>query len=137
MIGGVKADEIDPAPVAVVRVEFGRVLVGERAQFEEFGRAGARPERLQPVRRPAGALALDRRLQRRVGRVKIVVGEFDRLVEHFVGCGAVRVEGRAEIVLSVGKGVHGLPIPVCREATPPMAIGKDARIPVALGRGAC
>ena len=57
MIGGVEADEIDPAAVAVVGVEFGRVLVGERAALETLGRAEPGAEAAEAVRRPARALA--------------------------------------------------------------------------------
>ena len=82
----------------------GGFLLASAPSSREFGRAGARPERVRARPPPSRALAPDRLLQRRVGSVKIVVGELDRLVEHFVRDGAVRVEGRAEIVLSVGTG---------------------------------
>ena len=96
VIGGVEADKVDAAPVAVVGVEFGRVSVGERAPLEAFGRAEAAAEGAKPVGRPFGALAANRILQGGVGLVEIVVGQFDRLVDHLVGDGAVRVERARE-----------------------------------------
>ena len=44
-----EADEIDAPAVAVVRVELGRVLVGERAELEKLGRAGAGAERSERI----------------------------------------------------------------------------------------
>ena len=102
-----EADEVDAPPVSIVGVELGRVLVRQRPELQKFGRPGAGAEGFERIARPARAFARDRLLQRRVGIVEVEVGEFDRLVEDLVGDGAVRVEGRAEIVLSVGKGVHG------------------------------
>ena len=102
-----EADEIDAPPVAIVGVELGRVPVRQRPQLQKFGRPGARAERAERIAGPARAFARNRLLQRRVGIVEVVVDEFDRLVEDLVSDRAVGVEGRAEIVLSVGKGVHG------------------------------
>src|SRR3984885_5441582 len=107
MIGGMEANEIDAPPVAVVGVELWRVLIGQRPPPQKFSRARVLPERSEPAGRPCGAFALDRLLQPRVGVVEVVVDELDRLVEHLMGNGAIRVERRAEIVLSVGEGCHG------------------------------
>ena len=104
VIGGVEADEVDPPAVAVVGVEFGRVPVGERAEFERGGRPGPAAEGPEAVRRPFRALAAHGVLQRRVAIVEIDVGEFDRLVDHLVGHGAVGVEGRAALS---GRGSGG------------------------------
>ena len=103
MIGGMEADEIDAAPVAVVGVELGRVLVRQSPQLQEIGRPGAGAERFEAAGRPRPALPRDRLPQRLVGIVKIILGELDRLVEDFVRLSAVRVEGRAGIVLSVSQ----------------------------------
>ena len=111
VIGGVEADKIDPAPVAVVGVEFGRVPVGERAPLEAFGRAEAGPEGAEAVGRPFGALAANRILQPGVGFVEIVIGQFDRLVDHLVGDGAVGVERGASGVVSVGRAVGHVSVP--------------------------
>ena len=127
MIGGMEANEIDAAPVAVVGVELWRVLIRQRPQLQKFSRARARAERFEPVGRPRGALALDRLLQRRVGIVEVVVGELDRLVEHLMGNGPIRVEGRAEIVLSVGEGCHGAS-PVSTRLLLMDEIGKEAPV---------
>ena len=135
-----EADEIDSAPVAIVGVELGRVPVRQRPQLQEFGRAGAGAEGSERVARPSPAFALDRLLQRRVGIVEVEVGEFDRLVEDFVGDGAVGVEGAPEVVLSVGKGVHGAPPPSCASNATPSAdeVGKGARgSPLLVGRELC
>ena len=121
MIGGVEAHEVDPAAVAVVGVEFGRVLVGERAQFEPFGRSGMRAEGAERVRGPVRALAPHRLLQRGVGIVEVVVGEFDRLVDHLMGDGPVRVEPGAR-KLSCRSGVMRFPcgrIKACRDCPKP------------------
>jgi len=55
-----KANEIDAAPIAVVGVELGRVLVGERAEFEIGGRSRPRAEGAERVFGPFRALAPDR-----------------------------------------------------------------------------
>ena len=73
VIGRVKAHQVDPPPIAVVGVEFRRIPVGERAELEVFGRSRARPEGLEPARRPTRALAPDRLLKRRVRVEEIVV----------------------------------------------------------------
>ncbi len=109
-----EADEIDAPPVAIVGVELRRVLVRERSQLQKFRRAGAGPEGSERTAGPTRAFALNRLFQRRVGIEEVIIGEFDRLVDDLVGDSAIRVEGRAKIVLSVGKGVHGaghLPFP--------------------------
>ena len=113
MIGWMVAHQVDAASVAVVSFEFGRVAVRQRAKLEKRARAGAGAERFELPRRPGRALAFHRLLQRRVGIVKIEVGQLDRLVEHFVRCGAIGVERAAEIVLSVGQGAHGVQFPFC------------------------
>ena len=105
------ANEIDAPSIAIVGVELGRVAVRQHAELEKLARAGARPERFKPDRRPSGALAPDRLLQRRVGIVEVSVGEFDRLVEDLMGRSAVRVEGRAEIVLPILNSAHGVQFP--------------------------
>ena len=108
VIAGVKPHQIDAPPVAVVGVEFGRILVGERALLENLRRAGARPEHREAVRSPGRAFALDRLLQRRIRVEQVAIGQLDRLVKNLVGDRAVRVERRAEIVLSVMRqGAHG------------------------------
>jgi hypothetical protein len=107
VIGRMKADKVDAPPVSIVGVELRRVLIRQRPELQKFGRPCAGPKRFKPAKRPCGAFALDRILQRRIGSKEVGVDEFDRLVEDLVGDGAVRVEGRAEIVLSIGKGAHG------------------------------
>ena len=138
MIGRMEAHEIDAPSVAIVGVEFGRVAVGQRAELEKFGRAGARAERLERVRRPSGALALDRLLQRRVGIVEVIVGEFDRLVEDLMGRGAVRVEGGAEIVLSILAERPWRAIPFFPEVPPAQGMSKESpALAVAVRARAC
>ena len=112
-----EADEIDAPPVAVVGVELGRVLIRQRPQLQKVGRARARPERFEPVVAHAAPSRLTASFSAASEVEKIVVGEFDRLVEHLVGDGAVGVEGRAEIVLSVGRAVMA-PISLFHEVTP-------------------
>ena len=53
VIGGMEADEIDAAPVAVVGVELGRVPVRERPELQKFGRPGAGAECLRARRPPS------------------------------------------------------------------------------------
>ena len=113
-----EAHQIDAPAIAVVGVEFGRVAVGEHAELEITRPSRRAPRTLRARRRPSGALALDRLLQRRVGIVEIVVGEFDRLVEDLVGRGAVRVEGGAEIVLSILESAHGVQFPFSQRYHP-------------------
>ncbi len=122
-------------PVSIVGVELGRVLVRQRAQLQKLGRPGAGPEGSERIAGPAGAFALNRLLQRGVGIVEVGVDEFDRLVDDLVGHGAIRVEDATEIVLSVGKGVHGTS-PFSTRLLLPTGIGKDALVPCRLGRGA-
>ena len=118
VIGGMKAHQIDAPPVAVVGVELGRVLVGERAKLQSI-----RP--IPPGRRTPRALfaaqaAPSRRtgfLQRRIGIVEIEVGELDRLVEHLVGDGAVRVEGALRKLL-VGGAADVMAAPRRAEGVP-------------------
>ena len=64
------------------------------AELEVVGRAGARAERCEAFAAQAAPSRCNRLLQRRVGREKVVVDEFDRLVEDFMRGGAVRVERR-------------------------------------------
>ena len=137
VIGRMEADEIDAPPVSIVGVELGRVLIRERPQLQKFGRSGAGPEGSERLARPARALALDRLLQRRVGIVEVGVDEFDRLVEDLVGDGPIRVEGRAEIVLSVGKGVHGRAISRFHEVTPHSGARQKALFPCRPRWGPC
>ena len=118
VIGGMEADEIDAPPVSIVGVEFGRVLIRQRSQLQKFGRPGPGPEGSERIAGPARAFALNRLLQRNVGIEEVILGEFDRLVEDLVGDGPIRVEGRAKIVLSVGKGVHGRAISLFHKVTP-------------------
>ena len=131
-----EADEVDPPAVAVMRVELGRVLVRERPELQKFGRPGAGAESAERIAGPAGAFALNRLLQRCIGIVKVSVDQLDRLVDHLVRHGAVRIKGRAEIILSVGKDVHGMRSPFSARLLLMSEIGKETPIPVALGRGA-
>ena len=85
VIGGMEAHEIDAPPVAIVGVEFRRMAVGERAEFEIVGRPGARAEGGEIVERPGRAFARDALLQRRVAVEEVVVGERDGLVEDLMG----------------------------------------------------
>ena len=138
VIGRMEADEIDAPPVSIVGVELGRVLVRQRPQLQKFRRPGAGPEGSERIAGPARAFALNRLLQRRVGIEEVGVDEFDRLVEDLVGDGPIRVEGRAEIVLSVGKGVHGRAISLFLEATPSRGDRQRRAGPaVATNWGAC
>ncbi len=114
VIGRMKAHQIDAPSVAIVGVEFGRVPVRQRPLLQIVGRARARPERFEPARRPRGALAPHRLPQRRIGVEEIIVGEFDRLVEHFMRRGAVGIERAAEIVLSVVQSGHDVQFPSSR-----------------------
>ena len=127
------ADEVDAPPVSIVGVELRRVPVRQRPELQKFGRPGAGPEGLQRIAGPAGALALDRLLQRNVGPVEVRVDEFDWLVDDLVCDGAIGVEGRAEIVLSVGKGVHG-DILLSAEATLAESLREGRDAPPGAGR---
>jgi hypothetical protein len=89
------AHEIDAAAVAVVRVEFGRKAIGERAEFQRLGGAEPGAERFELEARPARPFARDPLLQRGVAGKEIGVDEFERLVEDFVRRGAVSLERRA------------------------------------------
>ena len=89
VIGRVVLDLVAAMSVAVVRVENGRVLVREAAEFERLGAAAELPERVRFVGDPTTAFALDGFAQRRVGFEEVVVFERRRLVED----GADRVSG--------------------------------------------
>ncbi len=102
------ADEIDATAVAVVGVELGRILVGERAELEDFGRAQLCTEHGEFVVRPTAALARQPLGERRVAGKEIVVGEFDRLVEDLVGRRAIGIEsGAVEFLVRRGALRHG------------------------------
>ena len=107
-----EADEVDPAAVAVVGVEFGRVPVGERAELQIGGRSRPAAEGAEAVGGPVRPLAPDGVLQRRVGIVEIDVDELDRLVDDLVRHGAISVQGRASAVVADRvRGVHfGVPL---------------------------
>ena len=92
VIGGMKAHEIDAPAVAVVRVEFGRIAIGERAEFERVGGAEPGAERFELGARPARPFARDALLERGVAGEEIVVDELERLIEDFVRRGAVGIE---------------------------------------------
>ena len=68
VIGGVKADLVDPPAVSIMRIELRQIMVGERAEFQMLGRADPRPETLQVVDRPLRAFSRDRFPQRAVRR---------------------------------------------------------------------
>ena len=125
MVGGMEADEIDAPPVAIVGVELGRVLVRERPELQKLGRPGAGPEGFRAHRsaQPAPSRATASFSAASESK-RLVVGEFDRLVEHLVGDGAVWIERRAEIVLSVASAFMG-PSPFSMTVLRPAEIGKD------------
>ena len=60
----------------------------------------------------------------RIGTEDVVPGERRSLVDDLVSDGAIRIERRPEIVLSVGKGVHGAPSPFSMRVLLPTEIGK-------------
>ena len=65
VVGGVELDHVEPAALAVERLEPRRVLVGEPAALEGLGAAADLAEGRQALRGVAAALALHRLHQRR------------------------------------------------------------------------
>ena len=111
------AHPIERGPIAVVGVEFGRVLVRERSHLQIFGGTRTRPERSKRVYRPFRALAPNRLLQRRVRIIEIGIDEFDRLVEHLMRRGAVGIESglRSRSILSADQRYGVFPIATHRD----------------------
>jgi hypothetical protein len=75
----VELDLVDPVPVAVVRAQDGRVLVGEPPPLERLA-AGELAERGRALLRPAAALAPQRLDERAVLLEEVVALERRRLV---------------------------------------------------------
>ena len=104
MIGGMKAHEIDAPAEAVVGLEIGSKAVRLRAERRDSRPSRSARRRLRVVGRPSGALAREPPPAATSLEIEETeVGELEGQVEDFVSGGAVRVEGRAEIVLSVSR----------------------------------
>ena len=89
----VQLDLVDPVPVAVVGEQPRLVALGAAAVRLRLGRAGHDAAVAHAVDRPARPLALERILQRHVGRQQVDVLERDGLVED-VGIRLVQQHGR-------------------------------------------
>ena len=116
VIGGVEAHQIGAAAVAIMGVEFRQMPVRQRAELEILGRADPGAEIGNIVGGPFGALTRHRLDQRPVGGEQIVVGEFDRLVDHLVGDGAVAV-GDGGVEHSGPPGAAPLALAMVRQAS--------------------
>ena len=110
VIGGMETHEVDAPPIAVMRVELGRVLVGERAELQRHRLARLRAEGGEAVSSPSRALALNRLLQGCVQIVEAVVGELEGLIYHLMSDGAVRVEPGGRLNVPDGRSHSGTPL---------------------------
>jgi hypothetical protein len=77
----VQLDLVEPVAEAVVREQPRLVALGAAAVLLRLGRAGHQATVAHAVDRPAAALALERLLQRHVGREQVDVLERDGLIE--------------------------------------------------------